>query len=189
MLSTRARHGRLDAATYLRVVGFSLEDTYGVELVRWPADEAVRQRLARAGVPRLLLVEAGTDPPADHASDEDWVRLPADRGDVRARARRLSQAMAGRSRHEAWVDPNRILHRGDDVVALSSAETAVVTLLLAHPGTVVDRHELESRVWPESEPPSERALDAVVYRLRRRLVGLGMHIRVIRARGFVLHEN
>jgi hypothetical protein len=52
----------------------SLEDLAehaGVELVTWPADEHRRQSLARAGVPRLLLVSPEADAPTGLGLDED----------------------------------------------------------------------------------------------------------------------
>ena len=48
----------------------------GVELVLWPDGAWLRGRLARAGVPRLLIVRATSDPPPDLGIDEDFVHLP-----------------------------------------------------------------------------------------------------------------
>ena len=58
----------------------ALAERAGVELVAWPAEDGRRQVLARAGVPRLLLVREGADAPHPLGLDEDWVRVPAEAG-------------------------------------------------------------------------------------------------------------
>jgi len=168
----------LDAPS--RVTGF------GVELVQWPRDEVLRDRLARAGVPRLLLVEADAAPPLTIGVDEDWVRLPADERDVAVRAARLARLSVRLSSERPVLDRNRVLHRGGATVVLSTAEAIVVDLLLANAGRIVPREQLESAVWPNGDVPSSKAVNAVVYRLRRRLAGLSLCVRAARGRGFVI---
>lgn len=53
---------------------------HDIVVLRWPEEEAAVERLAAAGVPRLLLVEAGADPPAGGDCREDWLRLPLTSG-------------------------------------------------------------------------------------------------------------
>ena len=65
-----------------------------VELVHWPRDEAQRARLARSGVPCLLLVAPDADLPVSFALTEDWLRLPADERDVHARVQLLCRRLA-----------------------------------------------------------------------------------------------
>ena len=60
-----------------------------------------------------------------------------------------------------------------------------MTSLLAHAGTVVEHIDLERDVWT-STSPSREALDAAIYRLRRRLTRVGTSITTIRGRGFAL---
>jgi hypothetical protein len=157
-----------------------------VELVRWPQDEVLRDRLARAGVPRLLLVDPGADTPATIGIDEDWIRLPADERDVWARAERLVRLTDRLSLDRPFVDDSRVLRRGGSTVVLTTSEAVVVRLLLDHAGSVVPRSRIETALWPTGEPPSIRAVDSVVYRLRRRLAGLNMCIRAARNSGFVV---
>ncbi len=160
--------------------------THGVELVRWPSETALRDRFARDGIPRLLLVEPGEDPPPAIDLDEDWIRLPADGGDVEARAVRLARSSAVLDDARPWIDDQRLLHRGPAAVQLTAAEAIVARTLLASPGRIVDRAELERRIWPRSGPPSIKAVDAVVYRLRRRVGAVHLHVRTVRSRGFVV---
>jgi len=63
-----------------------------------------------------------------------------------------------------------------------------VTALLEHPGHVIERGRLEAMVWPDGAP-GPKALDGVVFRLRRRLQGLGLVLRSAQARGFALDAN
>lgn len=158
----------------------------GVELVHWPRDEVLRDRLARAGVPRLLLVEAGVAPPDAIGVDEDWIRMPADERDVAVRAQRLARLSLRLLGERPVLDHNRVLHRGGTTVVLSAAEAVVVGLLLAENGRVVPRERLEAALWPDGAVPGPKAVNAVVYRLRRRLAGLSLCIRVARNRGFVI---
>jgi DNA-binding response OmpR family regulator len=163
----------------------SIADHAGVELIEWPRDEKLRQQLARSGVPRLLLVEADAEAPIAAGLDEDWVRLPVDDRDVVARLERLSRVVDQLRNDQPAIDANNVLHRAGTTVALSDSQAAVVGLLLEHPGRVVDRPALQAALWPDG-PPSDKALDGVVFRLRRRLTGVGMVIRSAHARGFVL---
>ena len=157
----------------------------GVELVDWPAQAALRDAFARAGVPRLLLVPGDVRPPADLGTDEDWVRVPCDPSDLRLRAERVLLTARRQSQESSWIDEQRVLHRGDRTAVLTASEAAVAEVLLEKPGRVVSRNELVRLLWPAGAP-SERAIDAVVYRLRRSCRDLGLVIRAARGRGFVL---
>jgi hypothetical protein len=65
-----------------------------ITCVLWPSDADRRADLARAGVPRLLLVEPGQIPPDEWARDEDWVRVPATVEEVTLRADTLRRRLA-----------------------------------------------------------------------------------------------
>src|SRR5687768_8818823 len=61
-----------------------------VVLVRWPDEAERRRQLLEAGRPRLLIVAAGVPAPAPEDCMEDWVRVPAEESDVRARIESLA---------------------------------------------------------------------------------------------------
>jgi two-component system, OmpR family, response regulator len=163
----------------------ALAEQAGVELVAWPAEDGLRQSFARAGVPRLLLVGADEDAPEHVGLDEDWVRVPAELGDVHARLQRLARMVHRLRSDRPVVDANHILHVGGAGVVLSSAQASLVSVLLDHRGRVVDRLVLEATMWPDGAP-GPKALDGVVFRLRRRLQGLGLVVRSAHGRGFAL---
>jgi DNA-binding response OmpR family regulator len=171
------------------VGGASALDRLGVELVHWPRDEVLRRRLARAGVARLLLVEQDADAPVGIGVDEDWVRLPADERELWTRAERLSRLSAALDRELPVLHDGRVLTHGTGTVVLSKSEAVAIRLLLDSIGTVVPRGVLDDALWPDGPPGSGRALDALIERLRRRLVGLHLCIRSVRNKGFLIYMD
>ena len=130
----------------------SPSDRAGVELVAWPDDAPLREQLARAGVPRLLLVSE-----RDATAHVARVRRgldpdPFDEGDLRARVDRLAMSVAQLASIEPWIDDERVLHRGHRTVVLTAAEVVVAAALLAAPGEVVTREDLGARLWPDVTP-------------------------------------
>jgi DNA-binding response OmpR family regulator len=155
-----------------------------VERVRWPGERERVDDLRRRGVPRLLLLDTHAQPPEPFDCLEDWVRLGAPAADVEARAR----AVAARAAHHGVrpvLDPDGLLRHRDAWVSLSPVERALAAGLLERFGTVVGRDALAARAWP-SGAPTRNALDVHVLRLRRRLASLGLEIRTVRSRGYVL---
>ncbi|MEO8693979.1 MAG: winged helix-turn-helix domain-containing protein [Acidimicrobiales bacterium] len=150
-----------------------------VALVHWPRDHERRARLTSARVPCLLLVEADAAPPVVNAW-EDWIHLPADERDVSTRL----QGLVRRVCRPEIVD-DAVLRNGYGAVILTTPESAITRALLDADGALVSRRNLERELWPEG-PPSTRALDDLVYRLRRRMKPLRLNIFSARGRGFVL---
>jgi two-component system, OmpR family, response regulator TctD len=162
--------------------------TFGlpVEFVLWPAELERRDVLARAAVPRLLLVAPDAVPPDVIGVDEDWVRLPATASDVLARATQLLRFDALLRTDEPYIDDHRVLHRAGVTVPLTIADASIMSLLLRNAGTIVHHADLESEVW-NGAAPSRDAIDAAIYRLRRRVCRLSLCIRSVRGQGFVLN--
>jgi Transcriptional regulatory protein, C terminal len=155
-----------------------------VALLHWPRERDRREQLASTMRPRLLLVGTGDVPPAEGDELEDWVRLPADERDVAARMYVLSERAAASLRAIVVVD-GCLLRRGGGQVELSPSEAALAQRLARTPGELVARAELAEAVWPDG-PSSEKSLDDLAYRLRRRLPPLGLDLLAARGRGFVL---
>jgi hypothetical protein len=158
-------------------------------VLRWPAEQLTAANLATRGIPRLLLVDGEGDPPICVDPLEDWVRLPVDDRDVDARL------LALRGRAERWfpssplprLDGKGRLLRGSKWVALSPIEEQLSAALLEHYGEVVPDGELLARAWPSGEG-NAAALRVQLVRLRRRIDGLGLEIRTIRAQGHLLQS-
>ncbi len=164
-------------------------DRLGVELVHWPRDEILRRRLARAGIARLLLVEQDADAPTGIGVDEDWVRLPADERELWTRAERLGRLSAALDRELPVLHDGRLLTHGTGTVVLSKSEAVAIRLLLDSIGNVVPRKVLDDALWPDGPPSGGRALDALIERLRRRVVGLHLCIRSVRTKGFLIYMD
>jgi DNA-binding response OmpR family regulator len=155
-----------------------------VVLVRWPEETERLERLRAAGAPRLLLV--GEDLAAPEPVDplEDWIRLPAAEDDLRVRVSTLA-SRAGRSAVAPTVDDDGLLRHRGRWVTLSPVERALAAALIDRFNAVVGRDTLVRRAWPGGSP-TRNALDVHMLRLRRRISTLGLEVRTVRARGYLL---
>lgn len=158
-----------------------------VEVVRWPDETRRRERLVVAGEPRLLLVEDGQRPPVVIDCLEDWVRVPAPEQEVQARLDALEVRGKAHAHASPGLDDNGVLRFRDRWVALSPVEARLTQALLRRFGAVVSRESLIKAGWP-GEGAARNALDVHVLRLRRRLAPLGLAIRTVRSRGYLLEE-
>jgi DNA-binding response OmpR family regulator len=152
-----------------------------VELVYWPAEEHRRSQLRESSQPRLLLVDDGRPPPVTVDPMEDWIRLPADELDLQVRV----ETLARRTAMEPTLDSDGVLRHASSWTALPPIEARLTETLLARFGKVVSREVLLRRGWPDEEP-KRNVLDVHVLRLRRRIEPLGLTIRTVRKRGYVL---
>ena len=157
-----------------------------VAIVYWPAERELAEDLAAQGRALLMLVAADADPPVAWDRLTDWLRLPADDADVRARVdmlqRRLELPPA------PMIDEFDVVWRGSKWVALSPVEARIFTMLLDREGTVVSRRELNAACWKDGAP-EDRAVDARLPTRRARVGQLGITIRTIRSRGFLLEVD
>jgi hypothetical protein len=157
-----------------------------VVVLPWPLLEAERVRLDHAGVPHLLLVEAGIAPPIAESCLEDWLRLPADDVDVRARVVSLSRRAAHHPIVPVVDEHGQLTHRGL-AVFLSPLEHRLVVPLIENFGHGVADEELVDGAWPEGG--GEQVLRVHVSRLRRRIAPLGLSVVSIRGFGYLLREH
>jgi DNA-binding response OmpR family regulator len=157
-----------------------------VEVLRWPQDEARLAELRAMSVPRLLLVENGVDPPVTSDCFEDWLFAGATERELDLRRRALS-ARAEQKAARPLLDGDGLLHHRDAWVSLSPVEQLLVSALLDRFGAVVTRDLMADRAWPHGAP-TRNALDVHVLRLRRRIAPIGLEIRTVRSRGYLLQS-
>lgn len=159
-----------------------------VALLRWPLEEDRRHALAARGAPRLLLVDADT--PAPEAADclEDWIRLPASQDDIDTRCRAIAARTMLHSSETPGLDPDGVLRLGAGWVSLPPLEARLMSALLDRFGAVVSRENLSRSGWPTGAP-GRNALDVHMLRLRRRIAPLGLAIRTVRSRGYLLEAG
>ena len=154
-------------------------------IVAWPAGAAQREALARDGIPRLLVVDEGISPPPLLDCLEDWVQAPADEAELRARREALALRADRHHRVVPHLDGEGFLSFGTDRVYLPPVEARLAAALLDRYGAVVSAARLSRAGWPGSVP-SRGMLDVRIHRLRRRLEPLGLGLRTVRQRGWIL---
>ena len=160
-------------------------------MLRWPEEEGRRARISQAGAPRLLLVPEGEDPPPVADCLEDWIRVPAAEEEVRARVDALgvrSQAHTANGHNgdrAPVIDDFGVLRLNGSWVALPPLEARLAEAMLERIGAVTSRELLVRAGWPTGTP-GRNALDVHVLRLRRRLQPVGLAIRTVRSRGYLM---
>ncbi len=159
-----------------------------VVLVRWPREAERRALLVEEGAPRLLLIEDGHPPPDAEDCLEDWVRVPSSEEDVRSRLIGLTARSRFHAHTVPELDGDGVLRFAGRWVALPPVEARLTTALLERFGAVVSRGALARSGWPEGAP-RRNALDVHVVRLRRRLSPIGLAIRTVRSRGYLLESS
>ena len=153
--------------------------------MRWPSEDDLRRRLERDRVPRLLLLDDGTEPPDPVDCLEDWLRLPVSDDEVHARTEAVRRRSELHGNGVPALDDQGVLRNGDRWVALPPVEARITAALLDRIGGVVGRDALARAGWPEGDP-GRNAIDVHMLRLRRRLAAVGLVIRTVRSRGYLL---
>ena len=162
-------------------------------LVRWPAERGRREELAELGVARLLLVDDGHGTPDTPDCLEDWIRVPASEADVQARVAALAARANTHSASRAdevppRLDDDGVLRAGGGWVPIPPVEARLLQALLDRYGMVASRETLSRACWPD-RAPDRNVLDVHVLRLRRRIAPVGLVIRTIRSRGYLLETK
>ena len=153
-----------------------------VTTLHWPADEARRRRLEEEGAPRLLVIEETSDPPVVTDPLEDWIRLSAAPVDRLARLETLRSRAKG---DPPSIDQDGLVRTDSGWVSVPPVEARLASLLIDNFGEVVSRDDLADAAWPGGLT-ERNALDVRILRLRRRLKEVGLTIRTVRSRGYLL---
>lgn len=156
-----------------------------VAVLRWPDEEPRRSQLRMARTARLLLVAPEAPAPVVADPLEDWIRLPAEDRDLQARIDGLTLRIHDRRPSAPRLDDDGLLRLGGAWVALPPIEARLVAALLDRIGAVVGRDALLRAGWPQGAP-NRNVLDVHILRLRRRLEEVGLSIRTVRSRGYLL---
>ena len=157
----------------------------GLAVLPWPEQDAERRAMARAGLPRLLLVDNDAEAPVVVDDVEDWIRMPAPDADVRARIARLEARWREMTVSPPRVDDDGTMHFAGRRVDLAPVQARLARELASQVGAVVERSRLAAAGWPSGQG-SRNALDVHVARLRRRVRTLGLAIRTRRLVGYAL---
>lgn len=158
-----------------------------IKFVRWPAERDVRERCKDLRHLCLLIVEHGAPPPEHLSRYEDWVRPPIVQEDLEARVRQLAARAVLNAK--PVLDPAGMLYFKDSSVTLSSTQCEMVEPLISRYGQLVYRTELREILERSGSSSSSNALDLHVMRLRRRVQLVGLAVRNVWGRGFVLEPD
>lgn len=163
-------------------------DAAQVAIVQWPSEAQRAAQLASDRRLRLYLVAPQSTPPVDWDGLSDWVRSPADAGDVYARIEALQRRNTGSVPEvKVTLDDDGILRRGKALVVLAPVEVPMFRTLLDRPGAVVSRNELMCGLGATGgEGNPSTVLNARMRRLREHVAPLGMRIVNVRQRGYFL---
>ncbi|MEV5879660.1 winged helix-turn-helix domain-containing protein [Streptomyces sp. NPDC052101] len=137
-------------------------------------------------MPRLLVVEAGAQPPTSNDPVEDWVRPPVSRDDLEARVKALQNRFD--SYRAPTIDSTGTLSFGHHSITVSTTQTGLMRLLIDRFGDVVHRTEFVQCFARRTPTLNRNSLDLHIMRLRRRLLPIDLSIRTVWGRGYML-EN
>jgi len=133
----------------------------------------------------VVLRIAGLDAGAD-----DYVIKPYDMNELLARIRALLRRSAGRAEpvyayQNIRINPaTKEVRVDDDNVILTSREWAVLEVLLARPGMILSRAQLEEKLFSWKDEINSNAIEVYVHGLRKKL---GPHlIQNVRGMGYLV---
>lgn len=154
----------------LVVLDLNLPGESGFDLMGLDAMQGVPVIILTANpdqIDRVLGLEMGAD---------DYVAKPVDPRELAARAAAVLSRRTGRSRPlvafettAADLTAARILLLDGQTVPLSAGEVALIRAFATHPGQVLTRDDLITLAPAETSDAADRAIDARVARLRRKL--------------------
>ena len=156
-------------------------------LVRWPVERARLEQLRLQGEPRLVVVEDGEPPPVDDPL-EDWLRAPIDVDELRVRTETL-RARVRRRDPLPSIDEDGVLRYRGRIMTMPPVQRRLAEALIERQGSVVGRDSLVRAAWPERPPRHRNVLDVHVARLRRVLSDIGLELKTVRRRGYLLTDR
>jgi len=176
------------AAHDLVLLDLGLPKLDGLEVLR-------RLRRRRSGVPVILLTVR--DAPEDRVAGldtgaDDYLTKPFNLSELEARVRallrRANQGAGPVLIHgQLRLDmAGRRLYLDEQPLELTAREFGVLELLLLREGRVVTKQQISEHLFGWNDASSANALDAFVYRLRRKLESSGVDIRTIRGMGYLI---
>jgi two-component system response regulator TctD len=158
----------------------------------------VLQRLRDGGsrVPVLVLTARGAVGERVvglNAGADDYLTKPFDLDELVARLRALTrrvgrdgQLRCGLVRHDAVAG---VFYRGDIPLDLSHREAEMLRILMANVDRAVEKGALRQSVFADDANVQADAVEVVMHRLRKKLVGTSIEIITLRGVGYLLCDS
>jgi two-component system, OmpR family, response regulator TctD len=158
------------------------------------------QRLRARGSPLPVLVLTARDALAErvsalHEGADDFLAKPFALAELEARLTALLRRARGLERPRLACGPlqfdpaSRQFLLGDEAMALSPREHALLAALIVRSGEPMSRRDLVERVFSDDDDVLPAALDVLMHRLRKRLEGRGVRIHTYRGLGYALEPE
>ena len=168
----RSAEGTLATEQFdLVLLDLGLPQRDGLEVLR-----AMRSRHDQTPVIVLTARDALTDRVAGlDAGADDYLVKPFELEELAARIRAVTRRRAGRGEPaieigDVRLDPSmRQVMRGGEPVVLSAREYAVLEALMARPGAILSRAQLEDRLYGWGDAIESNAVTVYIHQLRRKL--------------------
>lgn len=136
--------------------------------------------MRRRGDARPVLVLTARDAVADRVAGldtgaDDYLVKPFDLGELAARLRALLRRGSGRAAPvleagDVQLDPaTREVRLKGEPVAMSPREFALLEALLARPGAILSRAQLEDKLYGWADPVESNAVEVHIHALRKKL--------------------
>jgi DNA-binding response OmpR family regulator len=117
---------------------------------------------------------------------EDWVRTPIDADELDARLNELARR-SGRLEPQTEVTfADGIVRVGDRWASIPDGQWPIVSLLVDRLDTVVSDREIAHAYASSGLAPNPRAVKSMMWRLGRRLSGVGIALHKVRGRGYLV---
>ena len=156
-------------------------------------------RKAKLITPVLILTARGTVGDRVlglNSGADDYLAKPFDLDELEARVRALyrrsgeheqetgtGEDRVGSLRHDR---PSGAIYLHLEVMDFTPRELALMRALMAKPGHAVSKENLFDVVFPGASEIQHEAIEVVVYRLRKKLVGTGTALMTLRGLGYLL---
>ncbi len=156
-----------------------------VRVVEWPGGTDTIEALVRAGTPRLVLVDVGSDPPEGSDCYQDWMWRTGSERELRFRLQQLSLRALAHGHDRPHIDSIGLLHVGLRSVPLSPKEQALAAVLLERFNGPVSKDELVRAAWPGGIG-NGNVLSTRMSALRARIAWVGLEVVGSSRRGYTM---
>jgi two-component system, OmpR family, response regulator TctD len=130
---------------------------------------------------------------------DDYLAKPFDLDELEARLRALHRRNAATladSKNET-IQAGLLQHNKnsgavyckDNIIDLTPRELALLVPLMSKVGHAVSKEQLFKLVFPHATEVQYEAIEVVVYRLRKKLIGTGVNLITLRGLGYLLKED